>query len=101
MKSTMFRHNLFVFALAASVLASSLAFAAPLPQRASPARTAQQQSAAPAQQTPIAEAAPLVNKILPNGLEIVVLEDHSVPLVTCELAVRNGSFTEPPELNGL
>lgn len=43
----------------------------------------------------------LVNKILPNGLEVIVLEDHSIPLVTVELAVRNGSFTEPPELNGL
>ena len=32
---------------------------------------------------------------------MIVLEDHSIPLVTCELAVRNGSFTEPPELNGL
>ena len=42
-----------------------------------------------------------VNKQLPNGLEMIVLEDHSIPLVTCELAVRNGSFTEPPELNGL
>jgi zinc protease len=42
-----------------------------------------------------------VNKQLPNGLEVIVLEDHSIPLVTCELAVRNGSFTEPPELNGL
>lgn len=50
---------------------------------------------------PLAEAAPFVNKVLPNGLEIIVLEDHSVPLVTVELAVRNGSFTEPPELNGL
>lgn len=42
-----------------------------------------------------------INKQLPNGLEVIVLEDHSIPLVTCELAVRNGSFTEPPELNGL
>src|SRR5213082_2465321 len=45
--------------------------------------------------------AALVNRVLANGLEIVVLEDHSVPIVTIELAVRNGSFTEPPELNGL
>jgi zinc protease len=44
---------------------------------------------------------PLVDKRLPNGLDIIVLEDHSIPLVTVELAVRNGSFTEPPELNGL
>ena len=34
-------------------------------------------------------------------MQIIVLPDRSVPLVTIELAVRNGSFTEPPELNGL
>lgn len=45
--------------------------------------------------------AKLVNRILANGLEIIVLEDHSIPLVTLELAFRNGSYTEPPELNGL
>ena len=56
---------------------------------------------APATSVPLAEAVPFVNKTLSNGLEIIVLEDHSVPLVTVELAVRNGSFTEPPELNGL
>lgn len=44
---------------------------------------------------------PIVTKTLANGLEIIVLPDSSVPLVTVELAVRNGSFTEPPELNGL
>jgi zinc protease len=42
-----------------------------------------------------------VNKTLPNGLEVIVLADNSVPLVTVELAVRNGSFTEPLEFNGL
>jgi zinc protease len=45
--------------------------------------------------------AQLVNRVLANGLEVIVLEDHSVPLVTIELAVKNGSYTEPPELNGL
>ena len=44
---------------------------------------------------------PIVTKTLANGLQIIVLPDSSVPLVTIELAVRNGSFTEPPELNGL
>src|SRR5690349_24966594 len=43
----------------------------------------------------------LISKVLSNGLEIIVLEDHSIPLCTIELAVRNGSYTEPPELNGL
>ena len=44
---------------------------------------------------------PFVTKTLANGLEVIVLPDPNVPLVTVELAVRNGSFTEPPELNGL
>ncbi len=48
-----------------------------------------------------AQQAQLVNHVLANGLEVIVLEDRSVPLVTLELAVKNGSYTEPPELNGL
>jgi zinc protease len=44
---------------------------------------------------------PFVTKTLSNGLEVIVLQDSSVPIVTVEMAVRNGSFTEPPELNGL
>jgi len=44
---------------------------------------------------------PFVNKTLPNGLEVIVLADPSIPLVTVELDVRNGSFTEPPEYHGL
>ncbi len=44
---------------------------------------------------------PFVTKVLPNSLEIIVLPDNSVPLITVEVVVRNGSFTEPPELNGL
>lgn len=38
---------------------------------------------------------------LSNGLEVVVIENHLVPIVTIEVAVKNGSFTEPPEYNGL
>src|SRR5215203_1720996 len=45
--------------------------------------------------------AKLISQVLPNGLEVIILEDHSIPLVTIELAVKNGSYTEPPELNGL
>ncbi len=45
--------------------------------------------------------APIASKTLPNGLEVYVIEDHSVPLVTVEVAVKNGAYTEPPEFNGL
>ncbi len=44
---------------------------------------------------------PFINKKLANGLEVIVLPDSSIPLVTVEIAVRNGSFTEPIEFNGL
>lgn len=40
-------------------------------------------------------------RTLKNGLQVIVIENHSVPLVTVELAVKNGSYTEPPEFNGL
>jgi len=40
-------------------------------------------------------------KTLPNGLQVLVIEDHSVPLATIEIATKNGSYTEPPEFNGL
>lgn len=38
---------------------------------------------------------------LKNGLEVLVIEDKTVPLVTIEVCVRNGSYTEDPEYNGL
>lgn len=38
---------------------------------------------------------------LDNGLELLVIEDPSVPLVTIEIAVHNGAYTESPEYDGL
>jgi len=38
---------------------------------------------------------------LENGLEMLVIEDNSVPLVTIEIAVRNGAYTEDKEFDGL
>src|SRR5450631_3988671 len=40
-------------------------------------------------------------RTLSNGLEVVVIENHLVPIVTIEICTKNGSFTEPPEYNGL
>ena len=68
---------------------------------AQPAKSSQAQTTKPAIKTPVGNEVPFVNRVLPNGLEVIVLPDASVPIVTVELAVRNGSFTEPPELNGL
>jgi len=38
---------------------------------------------------------------LPNGLDVIVVENHGVPLVTIEADVKNGSFTQGPQFEGL
>ena len=38
---------------------------------------------------------------LKNGLEVLVIEDKTVPLITIEICVKNGSYTEDPDYNGL
>ena len=38
---------------------------------------------------------------LPNGLDVIVVENHGVPLVTIEADVKNGSFTQGPAFEGL
>jgi zinc protease len=40
-------------------------------------------------------------KKLGNGLEVLVIEDNSVPLATIELCLHNGSFAEDTAYNGL
>ncbi len=40
-------------------------------------------------------------KVLPNGLEVIVVENHGVPLATVEVNVKNGAFTQSPEYAGL
>lgn len=40
-------------------------------------------------------------RVLANGLEVIVVENHGVPIATLEIDVRNGAFTQPPEYAGL
>jgi zinc protease len=49
----------------------------------------------------VAQKYNIYNSKLENGLEIIVIENSSVPLVTIEIDVRNGAYTEPPEFDGL
>ena len=50
-----------------------------------------------------ARAAPpvIAQHTCPNGLTVLVAENHALPLMTVEIAAKNGSMTEPPEYNGL
>jgi len=97
-----------------TLLAILLSLIAPLPltttayarvpqaQRRAPVAVQQAaQKPAPVVSAPLTQQSQLVSRVLANGLEVIVLEDHSIPLVSLELAVKNGSYTEPPELNGL
>src|SRR5437763_6979440 len=40
-------------------------------------------------------------QVLPNGREVIAVENRGVPLVTIEVDVRNGSFTQGPKFEGL
>ncbi len=72
-----------------------------IPSPAQKRRSAVAAKPAPVTTQAAAYEIPIVTKTLANGMQIIVMPDTSVPLVTVEFAVRNGSFTEPPELNGL
>lgn len=37
---------------------------------------------------------------LPNGLKVVVIERHSLPLLTLRLVVKSGAEADPPDLGG-
>ena len=39
--------------------------------------------------------------VLPNGLEVIAVENHGVPLATIEIDVKNGAFTQAPGFEGL
>ena len=41
------------------------------------------------------------HETLPNGLEVIVVENHSVPLATAEVVVRAGAMIQQPEDQGV
>lgn len=43
----------------------------------------------------------LQRKVLANGMEVIVVENHGVPIATLEINVRNGAFTQSPAYAGL
>src|SRR5277367_5679325 len=50
---------------------------------------------------PALAAPPIREHTCPDGLTVLVAEDHALPLITVEIAAKNGSMTESPEYNGL
>ena len=69
---------------------------------------AQTNSTATPQETPPPPAAPRsvnvpkpAERTLPNGLRVIVIENHATPLVGAQLMVKNGGEVDPAELSGL
>ena len=81
---------------AALLLSASLSPAAPRDAERHAGRAARSDAA-----MPVAPAAPVVKEILPNGLTLLMQEDHSKPLVGVCIFVNGGSRTEDPKLSGL
>ncbi len=92
------KRSLLLFLITVCLIAQATPAAAALPQKAGRAPAKPRAAAAAPARLPEVK---LANRVLTNGLEVIVMEDHAVPLVTIELGVKNGSYTEPPELNGL
>jgi zinc protease len=44
---------------------------------------------------------PLRDTTLANGLQVIVIENHAVPIVTVEIDVKNGAYTQTHEYEGL
>ena len=51
--------------------------------------------------TAFAQKYGIYQKKLANGLDVIVIQNPTVPLVTVEIDVHNGGYTESPEFNGL
>ncbi len=71
------------------------------------AARAQQSTPAP-QETPPPPAAPRsvtvpkpVERTLSNGLRVIVIEDHDMPLVSAQLIVKSGGEVDPAALSGV
>lgn len=43
----------------------------------------------------------VIRRTLPNGLTVVVAENHAVPLATVEVVVRTGAITQEPDEQGV
>ena len=89
----------------AAFVAASLLFASFALVSGSGAQTG---AGATPQETPPPPAAPRsvnvpkpVERTLSNGLRVIVIENHSTPLVGAQLLVKNGGEVDPANLSGL
>ncbi|MEM6290172.1 MAG: hypothetical protein AAGA54_02875 [Myxococcota bacterium] len=82
-----------------SSLSVSAAPPEPAPEDAAP--VAPTVSAQPVTPPPAAPGAPVLDRVLPCGLRVLVAQDDSLPVAAVVLAVERGSEDDPSELPGL
>lgn len=64
--------------------------------------SAQAQSTPPPPSAPRSVTLPRpVEQTLPNGLRVIIVERHDIPLVTAALVIKNGGEVDPPEVAGV
>jgi zinc protease len=81
-------------------LASYLGFCLFLPSVHGQSPAPQATPPPPAQPRTVSFPKP-VEKLLPNGLRVIVIERPAAPLVAAQLIIKNGGEADPPELAGL
>jgi len=92
---------LLVLTVALGCLAQTGAVHSGLSQ-ANQSKSSTNQEKATAVKSPAAkEAAFFTSRVLANGLEVIVFEDHTVPLVSVEYSVKAGAYVESPAQSGL
>ncbi len=83
--------------LATAAVVALLPFAARAQAAATPASTQPPKLAAP---TPL-KLPVMVERTLPNGLRLVIVEQHELPVVDAQLVIRTGSEADPATKAGL
>ena len=84
------------YRLAVVLVFASLTFAG----SAYPCAAQQESPPAPGAPRQIALPRP-AEKILPNSLRVIVIEDHDAPLVSVKVVIKNGGEVDPPQMSGL
>ncbi len=88
--------------VAASLLFAAFAFASgTVAQTASGTTTLAQETPPPPAQPRSVNVPKPVERTLSNGLRVIVIENHSTPLVGAQLLVKNGGEVDPANLSGL
>ena len=73
----------------------------PLPPHRRPLPRSRSRPSSPIRRCLTSRAPKPTRFVLPNGMVVMVIEDHELPLVNVSARIRTGSLLEPAEKTGL